>query len=148
MATQQMNLKQVIKILKQHLLIDKGIWKWCAVFTGIYIGSRLFFYRFYYPSILRTFSPPSFFESNRSSISHRLSISNAFPQALLRRLSVEPLHSDSLYSQTTRRQNSESAAGKLMSLTHAIRTVYKGIHCMPKLGITPTTLSLGVDYIQ
>ena len=89
-------LKQAANAVNKYIFKDKGIWKWCAIFGGIYIGSRLFFYRFYYPSLLRAFSPPIFLESDNKKLllSRQSSISNAFPQSLLRRLSVQPLHSE------------------------------------------------------
>ena len=152
-------LQQVAKVIKTEVISDKSIWKWCAIFTSLCLGSRFIFYKLYYPRLLRTFSPPSFFTSSFNSnsinnkqaknmISHQSSISNAFPVSLLRRLSVQPLHTESLYSSNTRWQNSLKASGKLMSLTHAILTVYKGFNVMKSLNITQESVAKGVDYRQ
>ena len=144
----QSTLKEIYIAIKKHLLYDKSVWKWCIIFTGINFSAYLFFNKIYYPLLIKSYSPKSFGISYYN-IAIKSGVSTAFPQSLLSKSSsFRELYDESLYSRYKFWFNSKKAAGRFMSTCHAVLTVYNGLNCMNKLGITSYAISQGVDFIQ
>ncbi|ETO34718.1 hypothetical protein RFI_02364 [Reticulomyxa filosa] len=109
----------------KKLWIDKEFAKWLAIFGGLSLTSRYLLYKFYYPSLVRYFSPQSGesevlmrqVTSSKSStaLSHhpgtvqlnkRVSVSQDLPPQVVKRVSVVPLFQKSLYNKDVRWRNS------------------------------------------
>lgn len=143
-----------LQVFKRHVLFDKSLLKWVGFFGSVYLTSRMFFYKFYYPNVVNYFMPPipvssALFIENKNSKGNsqnnkrRNSISNKIPAHLSRRESVISIYDKSLLNRDYRWLNSTKSACRLVALVNAIITTYSGFKTMNKLNITDEFLQQG-----
>ena len=130
------------------ILSNRSFHKWFLIFGGIYVSSRVFVAKVYYPSILRYVLPPSSpasliildtidEEDNNSS--------SIIPKHLQRRNSVTHLFNKTIYNHNYFLKQKLQSSSRLLQLISNSILVYRGYKVLNELNINDNSISNGIE---